>query len=343
MKTNYFLKEENLEDFVNNLIKEKPVVGPKAKENKFVYDELESADELRLDFDTTVLPPKKYFFPPKQNILRFDENSLESCIDPVDRVIMGVHPYDIKAIAMLDILFDETYPDNNYLSNRKAATIVGCSVQRHYKHAFFGTQAKEMELKGHDMFITKLEKGYHVEVLTRKGENLLKHGTFEDATDEQINEAKEVNKKAEENCPEKLHNNADNIKTKIRRSFIYGMIWREMADQCFSCSSCNTVCPTCYCFDVQDEWNIDQKSGVRYRRWDGCLALEFAKVSIQGGSENFREKKAERYRHRIMRKTCYLNDRLGGSPACVGCGRCSGACPADIANPAKIINRIMED
>jgi ferredoxin len=92
---------------------------------------------------------------------------------------------------------------------------------------------------------------------------------------------------------------------------------------------------------VQDEWHIDQKSGVRFRRWDACLTCEFAEVSVQGGTESFRKTKASRYRHRIMRKTTYLNDKLGG-PACVGCGRCSGACTADIADPTKFINKLMK-
>ena len=42
-----------------------------------------------------------------------------------------------------------------------------------------------------------------------------------------------------------------------------------------------------------------------------------------------------------MRKTTYLNEKLGG-PACVGCGRCSQACTADIADPVRVITTIME-
>jgi ferredoxin len=42
-----------------------------------------------------------------------------------------------------------------------------------------------------------------------------------------------------------------------------------------------------------------------------------------------------------MRKAAYLNDKLGG-PACTGCGRCSAACTADIADPVRVINAIME-
>ena len=39
--------------------------------------------------------------------------------------------------------------------------------------------------------------------------------------------------------------------------------WEELAKDCFSCGSCNIVCCTCYCFDVQDEWTVDGKGGKR--------------------------------------------------------------------------------
>jgi len=335
-----FLQDENLGSFVSTLIKNYPVIGPVAKKTRFVFSNLKSSDDLRLDYDTTILPPKKVFFPTKQNLLEFDGNSIKGCINPKNNILFGVHPYDIKAISMLDKLFSENHRDNNYLANREATIIIGSNVQNHYKHAFFGTQCKDMELKGHDMFLTKIIGGYAVETLTEKGNKLIQSGKFEQLDEEKIREAEEVNRKADENCPEKINFSSEEIKEKIRASFDSD-IWDELSKKCFSCSSCNTVCPTCYCFDVQDQWAIDQKSGVRYRRWDGCLSIDFSEVSVQGGTENFRETRASRFRHRVMRKTAYLNDKLG-FPACVGCGRCSGACTINIANPVKIIERIME-
>ncbi len=81
---------------------------------------------------------------------------------------------------------------------------------------------------------------------------------------------------------------------------------------------------------------------MRCRTWDGCLLPDFAQVSLGAGkTENFREHPWQRYRHRVMRKTTYLNDTIGG-PACVGCGRCAISCLADIADPVQIVDKIME-
>ena len=341
MKRNLYLNDQEFSGFVKGLLEKYPVYAPVAKNTRFVFAELESAEDLRLDYDTTVLPPKSVFFPPKQELIRFTENGFEDCIEPRERVLLGVHPYDIKAIAMSDKFFSDNYADSNYLAQREATIIVGSSVQNHYEHAFFGSVAADAPVTGHDLFLTKVAEGYVVEALTEKGMNLPGISGLSDAEEERIAEAEEVNRKALDNCPEKLNGDSAEIREKVRGLFSDEEMWKEFSRDCFSCGSCNTVCPTCFCFDVQDEWNIDGKSGVRYRTWDSCLTREFSEVTAQGGTENFRSDRHERFRHRFMRKTAYLNDQLG-APACVGCGRCSGACTADIANPTKVINSIME-
>jgi len=73
------------------------------------------------------------------------------------------------------------------------------------------------------------------------------------------------------------------------------------------------------------------------------LTEDFAKVSLGGGStENFRDEKASRFRHRIMRKMAYMNESLGG-PACTGCGRCVTACTIKIADPVNVVDKIMQE
>ncbi|HNT29953.1 MAG TPA: 4Fe-4S dicluster domain-containing protein [bacterium] len=336
----YHLSETELSSWVNAIMATQPVIGPVAKKSRFVFDRLEDSADLRLDYDTTILPPKKAFFPPKQDLLHFDASGVRGAIKPESKVLFGVHPYDIKAIHMLDVLFAEGHPDHAYLANREATTIIGSSVQNHYQHAFFGTASPSVPVQGHDAFLTKIPDGYTLDILSEKGRKLIEGQNFKPASAEQTAASEKVNEDAKANCPEKLTYTSEEIKAKLKASWD-SPLWEEASQDCFSCGSCNTTCSTCYCFDVQDTWNIDQKSGKRYRRWDACMTTEFAEVSVQGGTENFRETKAARYRHRMMRKAAYLNDKLGG-PACVGCGRCSGACTADIANPVNFIDKLMK-
>jgi NAD(P)H-flavin reductase/heterodisulfide reductase subunit C len=342
MKT-YFIKDQDFPSFISNVMESENLIGPIAKKNKFVFDKLEKSDDLRLDYDVTILPPKKFFFPPAQKLIEFDGEKYHDCIDPKKMILFGVHFYDIKSLDMTDFLFSEGKTDNNYMANREAATVIGSSIQKVSERSFWGCIGREVKPKGHDGFLTRLEnKGYVFDVINYKGEALLSYGIFRDATDGEIVDAKKVNDDVLLQCSTRLPFPSDKLAEKVRAEFNNEELWEELAEGCFSCGTCNTVCPTCYCFDVKDRWNLDQKSGTRERYWDACLTSEFAKVSLGAGtSENFRSTRGERFRHRIMRKAVYLNDKLGG-PACVGCGRCSTSCTADIADPARVYNRIME-
>ncbi len=338
----HFLKDADLGPFVERLIAVTKVVGPVAKKTKFVFAELRSAADLRLDYDCTILPPKKLFFPPRQPLIRVRGGTLESCIDPVDQVVFGVHPYDIKGIDILDTLFASGNPDQNYLANREHATIVGCCPQAVAPRAFWASIGGEVAPKGHDAFVTKIAGGYLFETRTPKGDALLAHGGFVPATPAQQAAAAAENERIASTCAETMKHSSEAMAKKVRAAFGDEDLWKRLAADCLSCGTCNIVCPTCYCFDVQDTWDLDQVSSVRTRTWDGCMLPEFAEVSLGAGkTENFREHPNQRYRHRVMRKTTYLNEKIGG-PACVGCGRCAISCLADIADPVRIVDTIME-
>jgi ferredoxin len=338
----YFLKEHDLAPFLGRLIAVTKVIGPVAKKTKFVFAELRDAADLRLDYNSTILPPKKVFFPPQQPLVTFHGSQVKSCIAPVDQVLFGVHFYDMKGIDILDTLFRSGYPDENYLANREHTTIVCSNIQKVAPRAFFATAGPEMTPQGHDAFITKIAGGYVFDTRTPKGESLVAHGAFVPANDAQTQAAVAENDRAFNACPQQMKYSSADIAKKVRASFRNEELWKTLAADCLSCGTCNIICPTCYCFDVQDTWNLDQTSGVRTRIWDACLSPGFAEVSRGGGkTQNFREHPHQRYRHRVMRKTTYLNDTIGG-PACVGCGRCSLSCLADIADPVPIVDTIME-
>jgi len=86
-----------------------------------------------------------------------------------------------------------------------------------------------MTPEGHDMFMTKVDAGYVVDVITEKGEALISCGTFTDATDEQIKNAEDTVKKADTDCKEKLNNTEADIKEKVRASFNYFTIQRSLS------------------------------------------------------------------------------------------------------------------
>ena len=115
-------------------------------------------------------------------------------------------------------------------------------------------------------------------------------------------------------------------------------LWDRLSKNCFSCGSCNLVCPTCFCFNVKDDMKIDLKTGVKSREWDSCMIPDYGLVA---GGHNFRPTKANRLKQRYRCKLKTFVDKFGAY-SCVGCGRCVEACLAKI-NIYEDINAIKEE
>jgi sulfhydrogenase subunit beta (sulfur reductase) len=115
--------------FVNALIKEGTydVVGVKSKDKRYVFDTLDSAEELQLDYDVTILPPKKYFLPQYEQLLKFSLKKPFEATETLEakpRIIIGVHPYDIIALQQTDIHYLDSQQDNFYKQRRDSTIII---------------------------------------------------------------------------------------------------------------------------------------------------------------------------------------------------------------------------
>jgi len=335
------LEKAAIDKWVDACIKSQRVYGVQAKEDRFVFAPLVNAGDLRLDYDVTILPPKKYFQPPRETLLRFDrKEGFKSVFDNKPFVLFGVHPYDMVAISQMDKLFSQDQSDIQYITRREKATIVACDVQNASKDVFAGCMGTASVNEGFDILITKIDDDYLVDIRTDKGQTLAETiMDAEDADDVSIKLRKLVwADNAELLQKHKLDVRTDVLPKLLERSYDHP-VWEEMSERCYSCGSCNLVCPTCYCFDVREdvEWNLQK--GERFRVWDGCLLAAFARVA---GNHNFRGNLADRFRHRYYRKGKYVPEKIG-EVACVGCGRCIRACTAKIANPVEVYNKLVEE
>ncbi len=318
--------------FVEALMADYRVVGPKAKGPQFVFDVLEGSDELRLDYNTTILPPKKFLQPPEETILTFKgqpKPEVRAVVKAEPTVLFGVHSCDLHAIQLLDRAFADIYPDHHYLKRREATLIIGLECLNPCdEHAFCNSMGTMNAYRGFDLYLTDIGDGYVVEVATEEGEHLLNHyanGAVRMATEAEWHQVEELRRTKGERFPDRLEFSTADLALMLTRAY-HHPIWEELGERCLACGSCTNVCPTCYCFDVLDEVDFSLTSGERRRRWDSCLLDDFARVA---GGENFREARSERQRHRYMHKLKYLYERFG-VPGCVGCGRCVRTCVAKI-------------
>ncbi len=335
------ITKEDLPSFVNGLLSEIEVVGVKRKDGKFHYDRIENYDELCLDYDVTLLPPKSYLQPPRESLLRFqlgETPRLEPIIEAKPQVILGVHPYDIKAIELMDAVFSDSNPDLHYLERRQNLVIIGVDCKNPSPNAFCPSIGTATTETGFDLLLTDIGEQYVVAIGSEKGEELLKkHARTRQATEADLVRRKAVQEEALAKYKLSINVAVDEIPELLERNYDHP-IWEELAAKCLSCGSCTMVCPTCVCFDIQDDLELDLTGGERFRQWDSCMLQDFAKVAT---GENFRRDRTSRLRHRLFRKGKYMLERYG-KLGCVGCGRCIGACLAEIASPVEAYNRLKE-
>ncbi len=335
------ISKPDFADFVDKLTAGQKVYGVQAKGDRFDFAPLLSAKDLRLDYDVTLQPPKKFFLPPVETLLTFETGGeYKSNYDDEKFVLLGVHPYDMVAINQLDELFRQGYCDKHYFKRRDNATIVAVDVVNPSENVFAAEMGAAVVKEGFDVLLTDIGDAYTAEIATDKGKQLLATAKMSDAGEEDINKRQEVQEKNKKDLAKhKLKCPASYLPKLLEKAYDHP-VWEEKAKTCFACGSCNQVCPTCYCFNVQDDVNWDMKTGSRCRAWDGCMLDGFAKVA---GDHDFRKNRADRFRHRLYRKAKYVPEKIGGQMACVGCGRCIGACLPDIANPVAIYNRLVDD
>lgn len=339
------ITKKNFQNFVDDLIAhdDRELVGVQSKGSKYVFGHLDSAEDLVLDYDVTILPPKKYFMPQREKILEYeiteDDFFPESIVEVKPRIIIGVHPYDLIAIEQLDKIFADNYEDENYLAKRNECVLIGVNMQKVSEWSFAGSMGTATTDSGYDLMLTELDGEYAVEIGSEKGEDLLNRTLTREASSGDVDKVEKAKEDLNEKFEKELDFPPEGLPDLLERNYDNMEFWKKNSEKCYSCASCNLVCPTCYCFDVEDLNEINMRDGKRERRWDGCLLEEFALVA---GGENFRRTKAERYRHRFMRKGNYIHDKYGFI-ACVGCGRCGSHCIPDIADPSRIYNKLKEE
>jgi len=180
---------------------------------------------------------------------------------------------------------------------------------------------------GFDLFWTDLGERYFVDIGSDLGARMVEESGLLSAAEAEDHRRRQAYDRAKQaNLTRKIPYDTRCLPELLEASYD-SLLWEAVARRCFSCGTCTNVCPTCYCFDVQDKLHIDAAGGIRQRGWDSCQLREFAEVA---GGENFREHRSSRLRHRMFRKGKYILQRTGRL-GCVGCGRCIHHCVADIS------------
>ncbi|MBM4135390.1 MAG: Ni/Fe hydrogenase subunit beta [Nitrospira sp.] len=337
------LKKERVHDFISTLSKIQKLVAPVSKGyNNFAFEEVSSGSEIALKYIPTILPLKKFFMPQRETLLEFKiakGTHAEPVVEYEPMTIFGAHTCDLAGVQCLNMVFSERPKDYNYLTRKNKITLIGLECNEYCdEYASCHLVNASFPSGGYDLFFTDLGDYFIVHVNTQTGDEIVDTTeSFEKADTSHIKELKRLR-----DTKSKIFSNEVSIERRYMPELFdmsfRARVWKALEERCLSCGNCTNVCPTCYCFDIRDELELNLKRGVRYRVWDSCQLEPFARVA---GGINFRKERSARQRHRYYRKFRYPVDRFSRF-FCTGCGRCTRTCMAGISLKETLNELIKE-
>lgn len=332
------LNKQNLTDFVAELLTCYVVAGPVQKNNTHIFDIIQQPEALQLAYPTTILPPKKFLLPVRETLFEYEEaKSAQGSLPapPPPMVIFGIHTCDLHAIQLLDRVFESGHVDPYYTQRRKNTVLISVEcLEPCDSHSFCKSMGTLSAGEGYDLHMVDLGDRYAIDVLTEAGMEVMQYARAVTASAADIERLNMVLSEKWPRFPYRLTFDSNDLPSLLNMS-MKSPLWEELGERCLACAACTNVCPTCFCFDVTDEIELDMTGGRRVRTWDSCQLDEFANVA---GGHNFRKSRALRQRHRFMRKGRYILE-AHGMIGCVGCGRCARACLVDIT-PVNVFNEL---
>ncbi len=316
-----------------------------AKDGDFhSFQALEDGVTPDFGFQNTRLSPKSVIYPQSERMFEYtvdekdpDANILkESPKDYSPAAIVGIRPCDAHAFQIVKRNFDNPeFRDPWWVQHYESTVLVGLGCTEPCSSCFCaavgGGPFNESVL---DVLMYDLGQAYLVKGLTEKGEAFIeKTEGGKPADDAALTQGQAL----AEAAVQKVNHDVptDKLREKVINTLFDAPFWEDVAFACINCGTCTFLCPTCWCFDIQDE--VFGKQGDRIRNWDSCM---FPLFTLHGSGHNPRDKKVQRVRQRFMHKLKYYVDKYDSGVQCSGCGRCVRQCPVniDIRKVAALMN-----
>jgi formate hydrogenlyase subunit 6/NADH:ubiquinone oxidoreductase subunit I len=320
----YNIKSSQLASFFDQLIQSgKVVIAPVVKKSgKVFFEAVKSYDQVATDYIQTGFSAKSVVFPKVEELFSFVKNDedieITTHLENIpETVVWGLRPCDSSAFNYLTEFFLRENPDAYFAARKEKTTLIAISCAKADEACFCtSVDLHPGSTAGSDMLLTMMGDDVYVEVMTEKGKVAIETAASLFTPSEE---------KSKDEFLAKLTAvfSMDEVKERIKTAYDNAE-WKHESMGCFGCGACAFSCPTCTCFDIQDEGT--QNKGKRLRCWDACGFGQFTK---HASGHNPRHNQTERRRQRLMHKFKYSVENLG-IVSCVGCGRCIRVCPAHL-------------
>jgi sulfhydrogenase subunit beta (sulfur reductase) len=332
--TEIYISKDKFPEIVGKFMNQNRVFGPVFQGQYHEFVELESSGVIDLGYQNTRLSPKGLFHPHSERMFQFSlaKGDPEAGIvkeapkDYSPRIILGIRPCDAMAFRLDDVNFDTTTIKDPWWTRRRAiTTLVGLGCNLPCRSCFCTSVGTgPFDPSGLDALLIDVGGGFILQAVTDKGEDLISSiSDGEPISPTATAKAAQLKKSAEAELA--IQFAPEVIAEKDMLELFNASFWDEVQFSCINCGTCTFLCPTCWCFDIQDE--VHEAQGDRIRIWDSCM---FPLFTLHGSGHNPRSQKLQRVRQRFMHKLKYYPNKYRGGVACVGCGRCVKYCPVNI-------------
>ncbi|MBF0230212.1 MAG: 4Fe-4S dicluster domain-containing protein [Desulfamplus sp.] len=323
------------------------LIGPVKDKEFHQFRELAKGEQPDMNYKNSRLSPKSIAFPQSETMFLYDLDEKaeahhimqDAPKDYSPRAVIGIRPYDAKAFKILDLNFNNSdYQDPYWINSYNCTTFIGLANSSPDKFDFSTSCGTgPFDDSAVDVLLVDYNDSYLAKIMTDKGSAWLNAAGFTtkngeiDGTVKGVGEAEEdiyeIIEKLKADAEAKITSKVafDKIKEKSILDIFNAPFWEDIAFACLNCGTCTYSCPTCWCFDIQDE--TKGKKGIRQKNWDSCMTSLF---TVHATGHNPRHNDWERTRQRFMHKLKYFQDKYNQGIMCVGCGRCVEQCPANI-------------
>jgi len=311
------------------------LIGPVRDQDFYLYKPLEPGDIPDMAFTNTRLSAKGTIYPQSQTMFNYtldpDREDHHLLTEPENNdqptAVIGIRPCDAAAFVQVRRNFDAPdYQDPYWLKAYEDTVLVGLACDRPGPACFCtSTGGGPYYGEALDVLLVDNEDHYLAQVVSEKGATFLEKAGWSETVDSDT--AMKTIQARQEAAENRINSTMEtgNLADAETMVLYDASFWEDVAFACINCGTCTFLCPTCWCFDIQDETH--GMEGRRIRNWDSCM---FPLFTLHGSGHNPRGENVQRVRQRFMHKLKYYVDKYEAGIQCVGCGRCVSQCPVNI-------------